>query len=483
MLWLLANACSPSEPALPEVRVRRGVVRATGPGRPLADGRFLADDPGDGLVACIRLFSVDLPAPGDLVALGGASPDTALAFSPDGERLLVGATGGVVLVLDAWSGEVLARRALAETAVRAVAWSADGGRVWAAEQSPDAAVLALDPSDLATVASYDLAAEVGTAAPAPDDLYGLYQLPSVSGLHPLPDGSVLALGTHGWDTPEGRRNASRVLRLRVEGDRLVPVAAWPAEGAADVVLGASDLRGQRLGIALRRSASGPAPTELPVDGVLELSLPDLRVTDAIRFAPTPGFDQVFVWDALALVDGGLVVGTGDGRVIAHVGGEERETALGAPRDPALPIAASVGFLRSVGADVWAVTSRSWAPGSTDPETRPGRLHPDERVVARFHREGATLVERNLYRSPYDVGGIAVGPAEVAVAAGPRQDARTDLFGALVFDVAGGDPVVCATEGPAYHALALAPDGRVAVAEVPWLDGGSVRGGYRVTVLR
>ncbi|MCA9489091.1 MAG: hypothetical protein KC621_04195 [Myxococcales bacterium] len=483
MLWLLANACSPTEPPALEVRVRRGAIRASGSGRALPDGRVLTEDAGTGPTECVPLFSVELPAWGDLVALGGASPDTALAFSPDGERLLVGATGGTLMSIDAWSGRVVARHALAETAVRSVAWSGDGRIAWAAEQSPDASVLALDPDDLRVLATYRLAADVETAAPAPDDLYGLYQLPSVAGLHPLADGTVLALGTHGWDTPDGRRNASRVVRLRLEGDRLAVVGAWPAEGAADVVLGASDLRGDRLAMALRRSASGAPPADLPIDGVLELGLPDLRVVGATRFASLPGFDHVFVWDALALVRDGLVAGTGDGRVIARVAGSETVTELGTPRDPALPIAASVGFLRAVGPDVWAVTSRSWAPGSTDPETRPGRLHPNERVVGRWTREGATLTERSVYRSPYDVGGIAVSEAEVAVGAGPRQDGRTDLFGALVFDAEGGDPVVCATEGPAYHALALAPDGRVAVAEVPWLDGGAVRGTYRITVLR
>ena len=87
-----------------------------------------------------------------------------------------------------------------------------------------------------------------------------------------------------------------------------------------------------------------------------------------------------------------------------------------------------------------------------------------------------------------LAGLAVSPDgdEVAVGMGVREgDDRRDRFGAVVFRVDGdGEPTAfCATEGPAYHRLAVAADGRVAVAEIPWLSGDVVEGAYRVTVLR
>jgi len=58
--------------------------------------------------------------------------------------------------------------------------------------------------------------------------------------------------------------------------------------------------------------------------------------------------------------------------------------------------------------------------------------------------------------------------------------------AMVFDARGeeGAPTaVCPTASPVYHRPAIAPDGRVAVAEVPFLSGDRVDGSYRLTILR
>ena len=83
---------------------------------------------------CVELFSVPLGDVSRLIAMGGAAPNTAVAFSPDGSMLAVGSYRGEVLVVDGWSGAVLARRKLAESMVKEVAWSADGKTVYAAEQ-------------------------------------------------------------------------------------------------------------------------------------------------------------------------------------------------------------------------------------------------------------------------------------------------------------------------------------------------------------
>ena len=85
------------------------------------------------IAECIELARVPL---GDLsarIAAGIPSPDTDLAWGPDGSLLAVGTYLGEVLVLDGWTGAVRARRTLAESAVKRVLWSADGSELYAAQ--------------------------------------------------------------------------------------------------------------------------------------------------------------------------------------------------------------------------------------------------------------------------------------------------------------------------------------------------------------
>jgi hypothetical protein len=435
---------------------------------------------------CVPLFTVPLGTP----VLGGDSPDTALTFSPDGRMLAIGAHTGDLLVVDAYTGRVISHRQLAETLIRQVDWARDGQVLYAAEQSPDATIHALSPSTLETLASYRLADDVGSSPlPPASDLYGVYTLPAAYGLAVLPDGDLLVAATHGWNEGEQRRNASKVLRLRQQGAALVPVAGWPAEGAADAVLGAISVGGDRVAVALRRSAAGPAPAGLPIDGVALLDLQQLTLIGSERFEPlAPYFPGVFIWDSLVVGPSWLAVGMGDGRLVVREGEGESTFELGAPvMAGSVPIASSIGFLRSSGERLFAVTSRTTIPyGAASPELRPPQAHPNENTLWSYLRKDGRWERQFGWRGPPVLAGLALSDDEVAVGAGPREgDDRRDQFGALVFDVEGdGQPTAfCATEGPAFHRLALAPDGRVAVAEVPFRVGDDVYGRYQVTVLR
>ena len=117
----------------------------------------------------------------------------------------------------------------------------------------------------------------------------------------------------------------------------------------------------RVAVALRRSASGPAPADLPVDGVLLLGLPGLDVVGTERFEPLqPYFPGVFIWDSLAVGPDWLAVGMGDGRLVFRA--PEQVEALGAPvLAGSVPIAASIGFVRATGDRLFAVTSRTAIP--------------------------------------------------------------------------------------------------------------------------
>lgn len=501
-MWSLLASCT-SAPEAPAVRfVRDGIVvdgAAAGtalPGdrtliaRPWTPGETVdvagADVVAPLLAECLPLWTV--PLGGSDALARGDGPDTALAFSPDGATLAVGTVLGDVWLIDGWTGEVRARRRLAETLVREVAWAPDGSALYAAEQSPDALVHALDPVTLSTVAQYRLADDVESSPlPPAADVYGVYTLPSAYGLRILANGDLLVAGTHGWETPDGRRNASRLLRLNA---RLERVAAWPASGAADGVFGALAVGEGRVAVAIRRSAGGPPPADLPIDGVQVLDL-DLVPIAAERFAPlAPHYQATFVWDALAVSVDRLVAGFGDGRLIARSSAGDQQEDLGTPVLAGdVPIAASIGFLRATGDQLFAITSRTAIPyGAAAPELRPPFAHPNENTVWAYRDDGGRWVRDWSWHGPPILAGLAVSADgdELAVGAGPRDgDDRRDRFGAVVFRVDGsGEPsAFCATDGPAYHRLAIAPDGRVAVAEVPWLAGDVVNGEYRVTVLR
>ena len=209
----------------------------------------------------------------------------------------------------------------------------------------------------------------------------------------------------------------------------------------------------------------------------------------------PWFDQVFVWDALgvSVERDRVVVGTGDGRVRTWGldGTVAAELSPGVPIDAGgVPLAASVGFAALVGDDVIALTSGTSIPyGAADPALRPPRAHPGENTIWAWDRAGQA---RWTFHGPERLAGLGVSPdgSTLIAGAGLRDaDVRTDLFGALVFRLSGegtgADRLVttCPTEGPVFFRMAVADDGRIAVAEHPWRQGAVVTGAYRVTVLR
>lgn len=420
---------------------------------------------------CRPLFTHDLDAP-----VVGDGSDARVAWSPDGGRLAVVA-GDRVAVLGGRDGAVVAERAFPESLLRALAWSSDGRTVWVGEQSGDAFVRALDAADLSERARYRLADDVSPSPPPdPSDPWGWYQLPAAYHLFALPAG-VLAVAAHGWDTPGGRRNASRVLRLDDGPGGLSVGAAWPAEGSADAVFGAAAADDAGVAVAVRRSADGPDPAGLPIDGVARLSLPDLAPRGARTLPPLPGYAGVFVWDALAVGPAGLVFGTGDGRLATDAAVVAYATPVGAAP---VPVAASVGTLRADGGEVFTVTSRSWSPGSADGSRVPASLHPEERALAAWTWTAGGLAPRWSWRGPYEWSGLALGPGEVVATAGPRADGRSDLFGLVRFPRGGTAPrAVCPTTAGATSP-AVAADGRAAVIEVPAVVDGRRTGPHRVS---
>lgn len=477
---------TPAGPA--DLRFVRGGVVRDGVYAPLT---WAPGDTVDGVVApvtpeCAALFHVELEDMDRLAAMGAPAPAAALAFSPDGRWLAVGSDAGSLRIVDTETGGVRAVRTIAEGAVKQVAWGA--GALYVGAQSPDAELLAVDPTTLATRWQVRLADELETSAlPPADDVYGLYSLPAVFAIRVLNGGDLLVTGAHGWTTPEGiRTNRARLYRYAPDGTR---VGAWPAAGPADAILLHPAVSGDVALVAMSRSADGPAPDGLPIGGVASIDLATMTTRWTRTFEPLkPHFKSVFLWEALGVSNTLAFAGLGDGRAFLF-GADGVERATLTPGVPVLaqgvPIAAGVGFGTVVDDTAYFLTTSTNIPwGSADPMARPPAAHPAQHTLHAVGRDGTP---RWVWQGEHAVQGVVPSPddALLLVAAAERAtDTRTDLFGALLFDRQTGALVTrCATEGPAYFRPVWATDGRIAVAETPYMADGAVRGAYRVTVFR
>lgn len=453
---------------------------------------------------CVPLFHVPLGDIRRLIAMGGSDPDTALAWSPDGHRLAIGAYTGELVVVDAWTGVERARKKLSETLLKRVAWSEDSRTLYAGEQSPDANLLALDPDTLVPRWTLRLADEVGSSpAPAGEDVFGVYTLPGVLGLDVLPGGDLLVSASHGWNDADGTRlNRSRLLRVDPNGKVR---AAWPAEAAdAIFVQPHLDVAGGLVALPINRSAADPPPKDLPVGGVQVLRLADLTPVSAAVPAPLkPWFKTAFLWEAVDLdaATDTLLLGLGDGRVQLHSLSGSAVLRTLSPGTPVMvgkvPISASVGHGLLFGDEAVFITSNTNIPyGAAAPDLRPPATHPGENTLWAYGLDG-TL--RWTWSGAQRLAGVSLGAdgRTLVVGAGDRvSDSRRDLYGALLFDLgAPGDATdtrsgeqrsvgFCATESPVFYRHALAADGQLAVVEVPYpTEDGGAGGSYQVTVFR
>ncbi len=484
----------------PPVFVRGGVVRgADFEARDWSPGDVLDGVEAPAVAGCVAVGRAGLGDLTDAVAKGISAPDTALAWRPDGTLLAVGTYLGEVVVLDG-RGEVQARKTLAESAAKQVAWSPDGSVLYVAEQSPDAWLHALSPDDLSPVSPpFRLADVIETSAPpGPDDLYGLYTLPGPYGLEVLEDGSVLLLGAHGWNTPEGRRNRSQLLRLTPGSEGFDVVARWP-ETPADatfLAMEAPNAHG-RVGVSVSRSSAGPVPEGIPVGGVAVLDAITLELKSAhVPSALTPWFDKAFVWEAIGIgAEDQLTLGLADGRVWRPGTDDQGSPTVRELSTPILagdvPIAATIGTLVDGGEAVFVVTSGTSIPFSANrAELQPPEPHPAENTL--FALDPDTLQTRWTWHGSESLHGMTVSDRWVVVGTAPdATDGPADQHGVMVFDRSGASDssgadrlaAVCSTGEPVFFRTAIADDGRVAVVSFPEKRGDVVRGEYRVTIFR
>jgi WD40 repeat protein len=506
----LLVGCKPAPPPGGVSFVRGGVIGPAGSG-----GRAIGGDrefvqrawtPGESVklpsgahdVApaapeCAPMFHVDLGDVDALVSLGIEAPNTALAWSPDGNWLAVGTYLGEVLVVDGWTGAVRARRSLAETMIKAVAWSPDGAVVYASEQSPDAYLHALSTTELKNLWRHRLADELESSPPPPDtEIYGVYTLPGAYTIDVLSGGDLLVSALHSWKKDGVATNASRLYRFAPDGE---PLMAWPKDGVADATLQFPrvDEEHDQVAVIVNRSAAGPAPEGLPVGGIQVLSLSGFEprgqyVAEALK----PHFTSARMWEAVDIAGEHLFVGYSDGRARLWTrDGGFADVELGTPILAGdVPISATLGW-GFISGDAFVVntgdTNIPW--GSQTTATRPPEAHPRENSLWVHGLDGQL---RWTWRGEHAVQGISPSPdgRHLVMGAGKRStDDRRDLFGALIFRLEGEGngpdrlQVTCPTESPVFFRQALRDDGRVAVAEFPFGTDAGVTGEYRLTVLR
>ncbi len=515
LLALLLGCGGEKAPSLVdgELGFLRGAVLAPAGsgGRGVGDGRELVLQdwqPGEEVILggtrdqaparpeCLPLFSAPLGDVSSMIAMGGEAPNTALAWSPDGSLLAVGTHLGEVVVLDGWTGAETGRRKLAETMVKAVAWSPDGATLYAAEQSPDAYVHALEVPGMTSRWTFRLADELESSPPPPDtDVYGVYTLPAAWSVEVLRGGDVLVAGTHSWVVDEVRRNRARIWRLRPDGS---VASAWPTDGPADATLlfPRVDEDADLLVIAVGRSAPGDHSPELAVGGVQVLTLSTFTSrAKLLSEALAPHFTRAAPWEAVDVAGDRVLAGYSDGRarIFGLAEGAEAVTLeLGVPWLAGdVPLAAPVSWGLLQGDAVVTVTGDTNIPwGSQTTATRPPVPHPHANRLSVHGMDGAL---RWAWSGAQILAGVSASPSgdHLVVGHGERSsDDRRDLFGATIFratEDGGGEErreVTCSTASPVFFRQALHDDGRLAVSEVPWkAEDGSVLGQYRVTVLR
>lgn len=447
---------------------------------------------------CVPLGSQTLGDVGRLVSMGAGVPDTALAFSPDGRQLAVGTYLGDVLVLDGWSGEVLARRHLSETMVKQVAWSPDGKVLYAGEQSPDAFVHAMDPTTLADRWTLRLADEVETSTP-PDgeDLFGVYSLPAAFGLIVTNDGSLIVAASHGWSDGDVRKNRGRVLKVSPEGEVL---SRWPDTVAdATFLYPRLDDSGDLLVLPVNRSSSGPAPSTLPIGGVQVLAVQDLTPVTSQVFEPlAPWFRSTYLLESLGLSGqaDALWVGLSDGRIYRSSLNPSSPPAE--PLNVGVPILAgevpiSAGFAYGVVGPELAIfsTAQTTIPyGAAAPELRPPQSHPKENhLLAYSSVSGEPIASRGFDVSLHGIRSVPARDEIVVGVGAAAGEASGGQFGVMVLSSPTSqdgfrEVVRCSTTGPVFFRFDVTDDGRIAVTEAPYqAEDGRLVGDYKVTVYR
>lgn len=439
-------------------------------------------------------------------AAGGASPDCVVAFAPDSRKLAIGSFGGWLRIVDCLTGRVEWSRRLAEGMVKRLAWSPQGDRLYAGEQSPDARLWAFDvPSTLGageppSVAwSVRLAEQLETSRPPAHDRFGIYTLPAVYDLSVTDDGRVFVAGTHRWMVDGQLRSRSLSACYLPDGSlqwQFPPTR--PTDQTPGITFMAVDRGGERVALLAAEPTAAAEASLVQLDGQTGQPAGSFRIEPL-----APHFERVESWDSISIGDdGAAILGLNDGRALLftltsdgpHL---EKTFALATPLMIGnMPIAASASYARFHGDVLCLQAQNTHIPfGSPQAANRPPLAHPGANTLTVCDRRGEPLW---IYRGPFSLGGSWTDragsgqPRWLAVACREQPGAaETENFGFLLFDLeakgGGNDRLVYyyPTEGPTMFFADVSGDGRfVAVVETPTptADGRELYGTYQVHIV-
>jgi outer membrane protein assembly factor BamB len=462
----------------------------------------------------VLLQPIDLRLPEQAPVQG--VPDTALAFSPDSQRLAIGSAAGelrVCLILPA-TGEkappACFQQSVAEGIAKSLAFSADGSVLVVGEQSPDGFVRGLDAADGKELWRFRLADDLGTSRAGPDLPFPLYQFPGAYRILALSGGDVLVLGLHSWQPDAATRAArSRVYRF----DAKTGALRWryPADKPEERNMTWMDATSDGKRVVMTKTMPGAGQADSK-DGSLDVVALDAdgHETGHLTLPPLePHFNSIFFWQALSIGGDGAsaLLGVDDGRLWAlNLDGEGRMTErwrmdLGIPRRVGgMDVHCSIGWTLSGQRGFFAELDRSWEKFGAGANTGlPQDLHPEAASIQAF--DPADPRPQRLWR--YDVDGRPQGlwqsPDQRWLAFACEKPEGTDArgrklppdYGVMMFDLSrrgtGAQKLTYrqATEGPLSFAGLFSPNSRfLAVTEGPrpGADRLSSSSTYRVLIL-
>lgn len=438
----------------------------------------------------------------NMISRQAGIPNTFMAWSHDESKLAVGTQRGDVLILDGWTGNILEQKHLSESLIKYVAWSHDDQTLYVAEQSVDGNIYAFDPT-LQTKWTFAVADIVESSTPPQDeDIYGIYSLPAAFGLVVLRDNSLIVPATHAWTKDGVFVNRSQLLHLSTSGK---VIQKWPQNVAdATIKFPVVDEEHDRMILSVERTSQQPIHPdlqEIPTGGIQVIQISDVSPTNFITVEPLqPHFSKSMIWQALDLSgkEQSILAGYSDGRIrITDLEGKQRtmlETSTPIQAGN-VPIYAIIGWGKFYKDRAFYNTSPTYIPyTASSPELKPPADHPNAGSLFAMDLDGNKIWS---WRGEHNIQGISVQEerGEIVIGAGDRiSDRRKDLYGALIFDAGfekgkentTKNPLLatCMTPNPIFFYHTMTSDGRLAVAEHPYLDEqGSIQGDYAIRILR
>lgn len=433
---------------------------------------------------------------------GGGEPDACLAFDDAGRLLAVGSFGGYLRVYSVPEARLLWQRRFPEAMVKRVAFSPDGTRLYAGEQSPDGLVYGLAADSGRELWRLRLADDLLTSRPArPDDYFAIYQYPAAYGIRVDNGDMVYIGGFHSWRENAEPRHLSRLYAIDGATGRRKWV--FPSDGPMPRNVNCFDVTRNGRFVALAAYQSEPPGKGDPYlqAGLYVLAGETGALLHRFELKPiAPFFQSVPIWHALSLgpddtsPDAGPrgILGSMDGRLFRLADSQVTEVNLAAPVEVSgIPIHAGVGWSAASARHLFALTDGSLiAPSALGKGQSVQARHPGTDTLSCYDMTEGLEWQYQLVNTAQGV--VASRDAEVVAVTTQQAFTVADPndYGLTLLDVTG-DQVGAGrvifryqTPGPIV-ASAISPDGRwLAVVEFPVVlaDGLTTVGRYRVHLI-